>query len=249
MEAPFVRHIVWDWNGTLFNDSRALIDATIDAFTQCGMPPITIADYQSKHTQPIPEFYNRLAGRTLTDDEQNRLNECFQDAYQRYREKVALTVDSIAAMSRWRAANRQQSLLSMHPHDRLVPLVENAGIAAFFTRVDGAVGTLTRKAPHLAEHLERQGIDAERAVVVGDSVDDARAAQVCGAHCLLYHPGADALHAREHFEELGVPVVETLAAAVSQLLDPAAGNLGRRLARSQEAAVIGVVPPTRPPHQ
>ncbi|MFE3094450.1 HAD family hydrolase [Streptomyces sp. NPDC059248] len=237
-----MNHIVWDWNGTLFNDSRALIDATVDAFALCGMPPITIADYQLKHCQPIPEFYNRLAGRILTDDEQTRLDQCFQDAYQRHRERVALTGDSITAMARWSDANRRQSLLSMHPHDRLMRLVDQTGIAEFFTRIDGTLGTLAYKAPHLAEHLKRQGIAPERVVVVGDSVDDARAAQECGVHCLLYHPGEDALHAREHFEELGVPVVETLVGAVSQLLDPSAGNLNRRLARAEESTVIGVVP-------
>lgn len=242
MQDPLVSHIVWDWNGTIFNDSRALIDATLDAFAECGLPPITVADYQRKHTQPIPEFYNQLARRTLTDNEQDRLNQGFQTAYLRYRQKARLTDDSIAAMSRWRAANQQQSLLSMHPHERLVPLVKREGITDFFTRIDGAVGTLPRKAPHLAEHLERQGIAPERAVVVGDSVDDARAARECGVFCLLYHSGDNALHAREHFEELRVPVVETLVGAVSLLLDPAAGRIGRQLSHTGEPGVVGVVP-------
>ncbi|SCF06470.1 Phosphoglycolate phosphatase, HAD superfamily [Micromonospora haikouensis] len=242
MVNSFVEHIVWDWNGTIFGDSRALIDATIQAFAMCGMPPITVADYQREHTQPIPVFYNRLAGRVLSDEEQAQLDECFQAAYQRYRDNIMLTHDSIDAMSLWRTANRSQSLLSMHPHDRLVPLIERTGISEFFTRVDGTIGVLTRKAPHLAEHLDRQGIRADRAVVIGDSVDDARAAQACGAHCLLYHPGEDALHAREHFQELGVPIVETLIDAVGQLLDPSVGTLNRRLARADEPTVVGVVP-------
>ncbi|GAU66496.1 putative hydrolase [Streptomyces sp. NBRC 110611] len=244
MQDPFVSHIVWDWNGTIFNDSRALIDATLDAFDACAMPPITIADYQREHTQPIPEFYNRLAGRTLTDDEQDRLNQSFMTSYLRYREKARLTDDAVAAMSRWRAADRRQSLLSMHPHERLMPLVERAGITEFFTRIDGTVGELPYKAPHLAEHLERQGIAPEHAVVVGDSVDDAQAARECGVRCLLYHSGEDALHAREHFAELRVPVVESLTGAVSQLLDPDSGRLGRPLSHAAEAGVVGVVPPS-----
>jgi phosphoglycolate phosphatase-like HAD superfamily hydrolase len=242
MVNSFVEHIVWDWNGTIFGDSRALIDATIEAFARCGMPPITVADYQREHTQPIPVFYNRLAGRTLSAEEQARLDHCFQAAYARYRDTIVLTHDSVDAMSLWRAADGRQSLLSMHPHDRLMPLVRRTGIADFFTRIDGTVGVLARKAPHLAEHLGRQGINAERAVVIGDSMDDARAAQECGAHCLLYHPGEDALHAREHFHELGVPIVETLVDAVGQLLDPSVGTLNRRLARAEEPTVVGVVP-------
>ncbi|GAA3920770.1 HAD family hydrolase [Actinoplanes auranticolor] len=213
-------HIVWDWNGTVFGDSRALIDATIDAFATCGLPGVTRAAYQRRHTQPITTFYERLAGRPLTDDEQRQLDECFRAAYARHRAAVTLTADAINAFSRWTAAGGRQSLLSMYPHEQLVPLITEAGIGHHFTRVDGSTGRdLAHKAPHLRRHLHEQGIAPHRAIVVGDSLDDARAARECGVRCVLYHPGEDALHVREHVAEAGVPVVSTLTAAVELLLN------------------------------
>src|SRR5262249_42074924 len=68
-----IEHIVWDWNGTLFGDSAALIDATIEAFHAAGLPAVTRERYQRHHAQPIPLFYNRLAGRDLSDAEQDAL--------------------------------------------------------------------------------------------------------------------------------------------------------------------------------
>jgi phosphoglycolate phosphatase-like HAD superfamily hydrolase len=116
--------------------------------------------------------------------------------------------------------------LSMYPHEHLLPLVHAAGITHHFTRIDGSSGTdLTHKAPHLERHLAAQGIPASRAVIVGDSLDDARAARACGVRCVLYHPGEDALHSRDHFADAGVPVVATLTAAVELLL--AAGVTSR----------------------
>ena len=48
-----IEHLVWDWNGTLFGDGRALIESTIEAFAAAGMPPITRELYQRHHSQPI----------------------------------------------------------------------------------------------------------------------------------------------------------------------------------------------------
>jgi phosphoglycolate phosphatase-like HAD superfamily hydrolase len=215
-----IRHIVWDWNGTVFGDSRALIDATIDAFAACGLPPVSRASYQRHHVQPITLFYERLAGRDLTVDEQLRLDECFRAAYARHRRSVGLTVDAVEALTRWAGAGRTQSLLSMYPHAELLPLVTGAGIVRHFTRIDGTAGVdVAHKAPHLRRHLREQGVAPERAVVVGDSLDDARAARECGAGTVLYHPGEDALHSRDHFTDAGVPVVTTLTAAVRLILD------------------------------
>ncbi|BEL04575.1 HAD-IA family hydrolase [Actinoplanes sichuanensis] len=214
-----VRHIVWDWNGTILGDGGALIAATVDALVACGFPAITRADYQRHHCQPIPLFYERLAGRALDAGEQQRLDECFRVAYARHRRTAALTADASAALRRWAATGATQSLLSMYPHTELVALVTAAGIGRYFVRVDGSVGAdLASKAPHLARHLQRLGLAAEQVVLVGDSVDDALAARECGLRCVIYHAGDDALHAREHVTALGVPVVSSLQAAVDVAL-------------------------------
>jgi phosphoglycolate phosphatase-like HAD superfamily hydrolase len=99
-----VRHVIWDWNGTICCDSGALIDATIDAFAAATMPAITVERYQQLHTQPIPVFYDRLAGRPLTEPEQRRLAALFQQAYLRRRQECALNAESQPALARCRAA-------------------------------------------------------------------------------------------------------------------------------------------------
>ncbi|GIF15724.1 HAD family hydrolase [Actinoplanes teichomyceticus] len=238
---PTIDHIVWDWNGTIFGDSRALIDATIDAFAACGMAPITRADYQRHHMQPITEFYNRLVGRRLTDREQADLDRSFHEAYARHRARVTLTGDAAEALELWAGTGKTQSLLSMYPHERLLPLVHEAGIAHHFTRIDGTDGIeIVRKAPHLRRHLEHLGLPAERVLIVGDSVDDCVAARECGVHCVVYHAGEDALHAREHFAELDVPIVPSLREVLDRLSHD--GDLLAVRALSPETPVVAAVP-------
>jgi phosphoglycolate phosphatase-like HAD superfamily hydrolase len=219
-----VEHIVWDWNGTLLGDGAALIESTIEAFRECGLPKVTRESYQRHHVQPIPLFYSRLAGRPLTGPEQTRLAVCFQTAYGKKRTTVTLTADALPALSLWAAAGGRQSLLSMYPHELLMPMVSAFGIAGYFTRVDGSAGReVAFKAPHLERHLREQGIDPARAVLIGDSLDDVRAAETCGVRSIVYHAGADALHDRSHFGA----VVPSLVAAVASVLDESAdGDAG-----------------------
>jgi phosphoglycolate phosphatase-like HAD superfamily hydrolase len=211
-----VEHIIWDWNGTLLADSVASIDATIEAFAAAGMPFVTRALYQSHNTRPIPLFYDRLARRSLSAWEHQQLSQHYLVSYSRRLETAPLNAGAVDALASWRAVGGRQSLLSMHPHDSLVRLVDQHGVADFFNVIDGSLGsTVGRKAPLLTRHLARLDVRPEKVAVVGDSIDDALAAHESGVRCVLYHAGELAVHTREHLEELGVPVVESLKAAVT----------------------------------
>jgi phosphoglycolate phosphatase-like HAD superfamily hydrolase len=212
-----IEHIVWDWNGTLFGDGAALIESTIEAFHAAGLPAVTRESYQRHHAQPIPLFYNRLAGRELSDAEQTALAGHFTRAYLRRRDTIPLTRDALLSLRRWQGTGRSQSLLSMYPHDELLPLVHKAGIADFFATVDGLRdGERGRKAPHLRRQLDELGLEPSTVLLVGDSVDDAVAAQECGTQFRLYHAGRDALHARDHFA--GMSIVDSLGEAIEVAL-------------------------------
>jgi phosphoglycolate phosphatase-like HAD superfamily hydrolase len=133
-------------------DRQALIAGTVDAFAACGLPPVTRAACQHHHTQPIAAFYDRLAGRRLSDNDHGRMDECFRAAYARHRLTVTLTADATEAFAAWAAAGGSQSLLSMYPHEELIALVTAAGIGHHLTRVDGRIGPdRAHKAPHLHE--------------------------------------------------------------------------------------------------
>jgi phosphoglycolate phosphatase-like HAD superfamily hydrolase len=233
-----VAHLVWDWNGTLFADNRALIDATLEAFAAAGFPAVTRAHYRQHHTKAVDVFFARLAGRPLTAAEHRGLLEDFRSRYAGYLGRTGLAPDAGAALSRWRDAGRSQSLLSLYDHGKLLRLTAEKGIADFFTLVEGSREPgAGRKAPHLARHLERLRVNPAEVLLVGDSVDDAVAAEECGTRCVLYDAGRDALHSRESLEARSVPVVATLREAVGVAL-----AAGRRRTIPGCAADPGVTP-------
>ncbi|MET3987696.1 HAD family hydrolase [Streptomyces sp. PvR034] len=208
-------HLVWDWNGTLLHDIDAVMAATNASFAELGFAPITLERYRELYVVPVPRFYERLMGRVPTDDEWLLMDDTFHRHYWAVAEDAGLAEGARELLDGWRTAGLTQSLLSLAPHDKLVPLVRRHGIHDHFLRVDGRVGpSHTSKAGHLVRHmaaLAGTGVSATRTVLIGDAVDDALAAAHVGARAVLYTGGS---HSRRSLESAGVPVVDSLADAV-----------------------------------
>ncbi|MFJ9419853.1 HAD family hydrolase [Streptomyces sp. NPDC101227] len=206
-------HIVWDWNGTLFHDTDAVIGATNSAFAEIGLEPISLERYRELYCVPIPRFYERLLGRMPTDAEWLMMDDAFHRHYSEHRVRCGLAEGVDLLLEGWQAAGHSQSILSMYGHDELIPLVRGFGIEARFVRVDGRTGPSGGgKSTHMVRHLAAlKGVDPGRTVVIGDALDDAVAARDAGAHAVLYTGGS---HSRASLLAAGVPVVDTLAEAV-----------------------------------
>lgn len=203
-------HLVWDWNGTLLDDLSLVITATNAAFAAVSGPEITAREHRQQFRRPIADYYGEVLGRVLTPEEFARLDKVFHDAYRLNLVNAGLAADAHEAMRAWPGT---QSLLSMWFHDELVPVVEGYGISTLLDRVDGLRSPVggDRKAAHLAAHLDALGLPGSRAVLIGDSVDDADAARAAGAACVLYTGG---ITDGERLRAAGVPVVDTLVDAV-----------------------------------
>ncbi|MGW0535783.1 HAD family hydrolase [Streptomyces sp. NPDC003032] len=215
MGRPRGAHIVWDWNGTLLHDIHAVIEATNASFAEIGLEPITLERYRELYCVPIPRFYERLMGRLPSESEWRVMDAVFHRHYWSRAEGCGLTEGAAQLLAERRADGRTQSLLSLAPHERLVPIVRRHGIQEHFVRIDGRTddshaGKAERMVRHLAA-LEGVVAAAERVVVIGDAVDDAVAAAHVGARAVLYTGGS---HSRGSLEAAGVPVVDSLAEAV-----------------------------------
>lgn len=211
-----IRHLVWDWNGTLLDDQLLVVEALNAVMADRGLPPTDLATYQRLYTRPVKVFYERLFERPIPDEEWDLLDDVYHRGYKDALERARLAVDAEVALERVAGLGRSQSLLSMYRHHELLPLVQRLGIEGRFVRIDGLQGPGGGpKAPHLEAHLEHvmplTGSAPEQVLVVGDAIDDAIAAAHVGARCVLYDGGS---HPREELEAVGVPVVDTLTDAL-----------------------------------
>ncbi|SEG66175.1 Phosphoglycolate phosphatase, HAD superfamily [Nonomuraea solani] len=203
------KHIIWDWNGTLFHDIDAVVGATNEVFRPYALPELTPDGFRAVYTRPIWVAYERMLGRPLNEGEWELLDVGFHEHYYRLSDVCGLAADALLALTSWTGT---QSLCSMAPHDHLVPKVDSFGITTHFTRIDGLLGmTGGEKAVHMTAHIEAMGVDAGEVLVIGDSVDDGLAARHVGARAVLYTGG---MTTRAELAGTGLPVVDTLAEAL-----------------------------------
>ncbi|MBF8189368.1 HAD family hydrolase [Nonomuraea sp. K274] len=202
------KHIVWDWNGTLFHDIDAVVGATNEVFKPYALPEMTADGFRAVYTRPIWLLYERMLGRPLAEGEWELLDDGFHEHYFRLSAACGLASDAEHALMSWTGT---QSLCSMAPHGHLVPKVDSFGITRHFTRIDGVGTTGGEKAAHMTAHIEAMSVDPREILVIGDSVDDGLAAEHVGARAVLYTGG---MTPRFELEGTGLPVVDTLADAL-----------------------------------
>jgi phosphoglycolate phosphatase-like HAD superfamily hydrolase len=211
-----VRHVVWDWNGTLLDDLAVVVEAVNASIARYDAGPIDADGYRDRYQRPVKHFYDSLLGRDVGDDEWRAIDTYFHQRYRDGLDRVDLTADAVAALEAVRDVGATQSLLSMWWHEELVLAVDRHGLTSFFSRVDGNDHDAgASKADHLRRHVGSLGLPGRDVVAIGDSLDDALAARAVGVSCVMYDGGS---HHRRELEASGLPVAGSLVAAVELAL-------------------------------
>ncbi|NQV07868.1 HAD family hydrolase [bacterium] len=210
-------HIVWDWNGTLFDDLAIVVDAVNASLAHEGAGPIDADGYRAGYRRPVHLFYEAILGEPIGSERMAVIDRNFHGVYHASLDRAGLTADARGAIRLVRELGATQSILSMWWHDRLVPAVRAFGLDEFMLAVDGHRGSPGEtKEQHLVRHLEQlerlyPGIQDDGVVAIGDITDDASAARAAGVDCVLYDGGSQPL---KMLAAEGTPVAFTLVEAV-----------------------------------
>ena len=212
-----MKHLVWDWNGTLLDDLDLVVAATNASLASVGGPSVTLDEHRRDFCRPLTMYYSRVLGRQITPDEFATLDRAFHDAYRIGLADCRLAGDAMTAIRSWAGS---QSLLSMFFHHELVSVVQRHGLVEHLRRVDGLRDPVGGgpKTPHLRAHIEALAVPVEDCVLIGDSVDDAEAAAAVGARIVLYGGGITDM---DRLRATGLPVAATLVEAVTLAADAA----------------------------
>ncbi|WP_051807915.1 cytochrome P450 [Streptomyces sp. NRRL F-2664] len=215
-------HIFWDWNGTLSDDAALMRAGVNAALAAIGRAPVSEAELRARFARPLAALYSRL-----TDGEQQDRwpdwNAAFIAASQRPG-GPELAPDALAAVRRWHAAHRTQSVISRWPSTDLAAQVKRTALPAYLDGIRGAETPQESKADMLRAELRRRSLDPACAVVIGDSDDDVEAAAAAGTRIIVCDVRAFSPISPESLRNGQVPRVASLWAAVGLAL--AAGDCG-----------------------
>ena len=55
-----IKHIIWDWNGTLVDDGWLFVELINSVLKKRGLKEISLSDYRKKFCFPLEKYYQRL---------------------------------------------------------------------------------------------------------------------------------------------------------------------------------------------
>ena len=199
-------HIVWDFNGTLFDDVDAGILSVNKMLGDRGLPRIESREaYRRVFKFPIIDYYRDL-GFDFKAEPYAVLAPIWVELYNEYSQSSSLQAGAIEALEFFKEQSIPQILLSATELDMLKGQVRELKIGDYFSGIYGLDNIHAYSKKQLAVKWKEENPSAVP-LFVGDTEHDAEVAEVVGAECVLIACGHQS---RETLEKCGCMICDDL---------------------------------------
>ena len=203
-----VRHLVWDWNGTLLDDARACMQAINRMIAARGLRRLTLARYREIFRFPVKSYYREL-GFDLEREDWDVVAREFHDRYRVASRRAPLRRGARTLLRRLRAAGVPMSILSASEESLLRGMLAARGLDRYFARITGIANLHAASKLDAAHGLAASlGLPPSRVLLVGDTTHDFEVARGLGWRCVLLAGGHQS---ERRLRDCGCPVLPHLA--------------------------------------
>ena len=208
--------IVFDLDGTLIETAPDLVGTLNVLLAREGVAALPLDQARMMIGQGAKALIARGFAASGAPLEELRLSALFDDFIVHYLAHIADESRPfpgvLAAMDTLEAAGARLAVCTNKRADLSVALLDELKLSHRFAAIVGGDAVPAQKpdAGHLIATIERSGGDVKRAVMIGDSVSDAKAARAAGVPLVLVSFGYTDIPARDldpdilidHFDEL-----------------------------------------------
>ena len=206
-------HLMWDFNGTIFDDAEAGIKSVNKMLVERGLSPIPSKErYQEIFDFPIEEYYRSL-GFDFEKEPYEVLAPIWVDLYNMNAEHAQACDGVKETMEQVKALGVEQSVLSACELGMLKGYLAKLGLDGYLSEVMGLDNIHARSKLALAYEWVARNPDA-RVLMIGDTTHDFETAEALGADCVLYAGGHQS---RAKLERCGCPVIDHICEIVDHL--------------------------------
>jgi phosphoglycolate phosphatase len=192
MNRPRIRHIIWDWNGTLLDDVAACVQAMNRMLARRRLGRLTVEHYRRIFGFPVQRYYRAL-GFDLAREDWDAVAVEFHDRYAVTARAARLRQGIRSALERLRAGGMPMSVLSASESAILRRMLAERRIGVFFDRICGLSDLHARSKLHLGRRLLAQmGLPPRSVLLIGDTTHDYDVARELRCRCLLLAGGHQA---------------------------------------------------------
>lgn len=183
------KHVIWDWNGTLFSDVELCCDIMNNLLSRRGMSKITLETYRKIFTFPVKDYY-RIAGHDISDENWEILSHEFISEYEQRKDECSLFDKAENVLQHIKSKNISQSVLSAYSQHTLEEMIEHYGLRKYFVKLIGLDNIYaTSKLANGIKWMNELGIDNKEVLMIGDTEHDFEVANGIGADSLLISSG------------------------------------------------------------
>ena len=233
--------IVFDLDGTLVDTAPDLIGSLNVLLAKEGLAPASVADAGFLIGRGGRAMVSRgfaAAGAPLDETQLEARYEALVAHYRGHIADLSQPFPGVReALEDLRAAGARLSVCTNKRGDLSAALLEALGLAGSFAAVAGPdLAAAGKPDPrHLLAAIEAAGGRPDRAVMVGDSVSDARAARTAGVPLVLVDFGYSDVPVRDLAPDVLISHFNQLPGACAQLLGTALSAMGAGAIRPSPA--------------
>jgi len=181
-------HILWDFNGTVLDDVAIGIEAINLLLSRRGLKTLASREeYQRVFRFPIEEYY-RAVGFDFSTDPYDVLAHEWVKEYRARERSAPLCPGVEEALRRVKEAGISQVLFSATQRTMLLEQLEPLGIGGYFDEVLGNDDIYAAGKTRIGQEWMVR-VKPSKALLIGDTEHDARAAEAMGIGCVLVASG------------------------------------------------------------
>jgi len=204
-------HIIWDWNGTLFNDVELCADVFNNILKRYNAEPISVEKYREIFTFPVRNYYEK-AGLDFNQQSFEVMGQEWMSEYESRKNSCSLFGDTVEVLTYINSHGIEQSILSAYPEKTLLQMVNLTGIESYFSNIVGLDHIYATGKTELGLKLIKKINPNGKVLFIGDTVHDFEVAEAIGADCVLISNGHQA---KEKLFMTGAVVLDSLSKLIS----------------------------------
>lgn len=180
---------MWDWNGTLINDTSLCVDILNKLLSIYDQPLISIEYYRNNFSFPVSAFYKRISlpssGKTFDD-----VSLFFISEYRLKWKECNLHQGVLQILKMIQQLGLRQSILSAGNQSDVELFVNHFKLDCFFNQVFGTNNIKAEGKIELGKKfITNSNLRPEEILLVGDTIHDLQVAKAIGCSVLLFSRG------------------------------------------------------------
>jgi phosphoglycolate phosphatase len=204
---PNLKHIIWDWNGTLLNDVEFCKNIINRILRENNLEELTLNRYREIFTFPVQKYYE-AAGLDFSKTSFEILGKDFMIEYEANKLKCNLFDGTKELLKKIKQKGIRQSILSAYKEDNLIDILKSYELTDFFDFVVGSDNIYAGGKIHLGlQLLEKLNHKGDEVLFVGDTLHDYDVAKAMGVKVVLI---ADGHQAKEKLSINGALVLDNI---------------------------------------